>query len=83
MGAMLMVNENSRSRRTRHIDIRHFAIMDWVQQDKMILARVDTQHNAVDSLSKANGRLKHHSHFDFLLGKYVAIDASAFISSAL
>jgi hypothetical protein len=49
----------------------------------MILARVDTQHNAVDSLSKANGRLKHHSHFDFLLGKYVAMDASAFISSAL
>ena len=57
--------------------------MDWVQLDKMILARVDTQHNAVDSLSKANGRIKYHAHFDFLLGKNVALDVSAFISSAL
>ena len=69
MGALLMANDGDLSKRTRHIDIKHFALLDWVEQDHMILARVETQNNAADSMSKANARIKFHSHMDVLLGK--------------
>ena len=69
MGALLMANDGNMSRRTRHIDIKHFALIAWVESAHMHLSHIATQHNAVDSLSKANTRIKFHSHMDVLLGK--------------
>ena len=70
MGAMLMANEGHYSRRTRHIDIKYFALMEWVDADWMKLARIPTQHNATDSFTKATGRIKFHSHMDYLMGRH-------------
>jgi hypothetical protein len=36
-GALFMANAQQTSPRTRHIDIREFALVDWVQQDLLIL----------------------------------------------
>jgi len=68
---MMMANEGHYSTRTRHIDIKYFAILEWVEDDKLKLSRIDTQHNASDSLTKATGRIKFHSHMDVLMGKHV------------
>jgi len=69
MGAMLLANAGHMSPRTRHIDIRYFALLDWCDHDYIKLEQIRTRHNAVDSMTKANGRLKFHSHMDFIMGK--------------
>jgi len=36
-GALMMANAQQPTKRTRHIDIKHFALLDWVEQDLLIL----------------------------------------------
>ena len=68
-GALLMANAGQPTKRTRHIDIRHFALLDWVEQDLVILERIDTDKNASDVLTKATARILFHRHFDLLMGR--------------
>ena len=35
-GALLMANAGQPTRRTRHVDIREFALLDWVERDLVI-----------------------------------------------
>ena len=39
-GAMMMTNARQPTRRTRHMDIKHFSIQDWVDQDLVIMERI-------------------------------------------
>ena len=32
-GALLMANAQQPTRRTRHMDIKHFSLLDWVERD--------------------------------------------------
>ena len=36
-GALLMANAQQPTRRTRHMDIKHFALTDWVERDLLIM----------------------------------------------
>jgi hypothetical protein len=38
--------------RTRHINIKYFALCNWVEQDLVILERIDTSINIADHLTK-------------------------------
>ena len=54
--------------RTRHIDIKYFALCDWIESDLIHLERVDTAINTADHLTKALTRILFHRHADYLLG---------------
>ncbi len=46
-GALMMANTQQPTKRTRHIDIKHFALLDWVEQDLLQLHQIGTHDNAV------------------------------------
>eukprot|EP00590_Aulacoseira_subarctica_P011809 CAMPEP_0172428448 /NCGR_PEP_ID=MMETSP1064-20121228/46386_1 /TAXON_ID=202472 /ORGANISM="Aulacoseira subarctica , Strain CCAP 1002/5" /LENGTH=86 /DNA_ID=CAMNT_0013173241 /DNA_START=328 /DNA_END=584 /DNA_ORIENTATION=- len=45
-GALMMANAQQPTRRTRHMDIKKFALLDWVEQDLLILKSIKTLENA-------------------------------------
>jgi hypothetical protein len=67
-GCTAMGNAQKPTTRTRHIDIKYFALCDWVERDLMILERIDTSINIADHLTKALQPTLFHRHADFLLG---------------
>jgi hypothetical protein len=70
-GALLMANAQQPTRRTRHLEIKKFALLDWVQRDLMILQRISTLDNCSDGLTKQNGRQLFYRHFDYIMGKMI------------
>jgi hypothetical protein len=72
-GALLMANAQQPTKRTRHIDIKHFAIQDWVKEDLLQLRRIDTSDNYADVMTKATGRILYYRHNNYILGKIVPL----------
>ena len=67
-GAIAMANAQKPTTRTRHMDIRYFAIVDWVERDLLVLDYVHTSKNLADNFTKPLGRIQFHRHVDFILG---------------
>jgi hypothetical protein len=67
-GALLMANAQQPTRRTRHMEIKHFALLDWVEQDLLILEHVPTASNAADAMTKPLERNLFYRHFDTYMG---------------
>ena len=53
---------------TCHVDIKYFALCEWIERDLIRLERVDTAINTADHLSKALTQTLFHRHADYLLG---------------
>jgi len=70
-GALFMANAQQTTSRTRHIDIREFALVDWVEQDLMILATVKSADNSSDGMTKALAKILFYRHSATMLGKRV------------
>ena len=68
-GALMMENAGQSTKRTRHMDIRHFAIQDWVEEDIIILEYIDTSDNSADSFTKPLGRTLFNKHCDVIMGR--------------
>jgi hypothetical protein len=51
-GATAMANAQKPTTRTRHMDIKYFALAEWVERDLMILERVNTAINTADHFTK-------------------------------
>ena len=64
-----MANAGQPTKRTRHIDVRHFALQQWIEQDLLVLSHIPTAQNCADALTKSNARVLFHRHFDLLLGR--------------
>lgn len=47
-----MANAQKPTTRTRHMDIRYFALSDWVEHDMIVLERIHTSVNEADHLTK-------------------------------
>ena len=60
------------------MDIKYFAIQDWVDQDLIVLKRIDTSDNEADTLTKCVGRTLFYRHNDYIMGRnipeYVIMD---------
>ena len=69
-GCLLMVNSGQPSKRTRHLDNRQFAILDWVETDLLEVIRVSTKDNTPDGLTKSNAKILFHRHNQILMGKH-------------
>ena len=65
-----MANAQQSTRRTKHVDVKKFALLDWVEQDLVIMKRVKTSDNAADGLTKSLGRILHYRHFDYIMGHH-------------
>ena len=62
-----MGNAQKPTARTRHIDIKYFALCDCVERDLIHLKRIDTSINIADHLTKSLPKVLLHRHADFLL----------------
>ena len=70
VGAYLMADAGQPTTRTRHIDIKHFALLDWVENDMIKLQRIATSINSADNLTKSTPRIIFHRHNDIIMGKF-------------
>ena len=79
-GCLQMTQALKPTKRTRHVETRYFAILEWSQTDQIKIKKIDTAENASDNLTKANGRILFYRHADTLLGKrlplYVKYDTT-------
>jgi hypothetical protein len=69
-GALLMANAKKPTNRTRHVDVKEFVLLDWVEQDLITMRRITTSANYSDGLTKPLARILHYRHFDRLMGRY-------------
>ena len=67
-GCTAMGNAQKPTPRTHHIDIKYFALCDWVEHDLILLDRIDTSINVADHLTKILSRTLFRRHTDDLLG---------------
>jgi hypothetical protein len=67
-GALMMANAQQPTKRTRHIDIKQFALLDWVQEDLLILHDISTNDNAADAMTKPLTKQLFYHHFDTYMG---------------
>ena len=67
--AIAMANAQRPTRRTRHLDIKHFALLDWTETDQVILSSISTHDNPADGMTKALGPQLFSRHSATLLGK--------------
>ena len=68
-GALLMANAQQPTKRTRHMDIKTFALQEWVERDLIRLKRINTTDNYSDVMTKATGRTLFYRHMNYILGK--------------
>jgi hypothetical protein len=68
-GALNMANQQQPTKSTRHMELKQFAIQQWVERDLLYLKRISTDHNYADAMTKPLGRTKHHKHFDYIMGR--------------
>ena len=68
-GAIHMVTAGAPTKRTRHVDIRYFALLQWAETGQLTAEPIPTALNVSDSLTKATGRIKFHQHADVYMGR--------------
>jgi hypothetical protein len=67
-GCTAMGNAQKPTARTWHINIKYFALCDWIEHNLIHLKRIDNSINIADHFTKPNSRILFHCHADFLLG---------------
>jgi hypothetical protein len=67
-GATAMANAGKPTPRSRHIDVKYYAIQEWVERDLVLLERIDTSDNTADILTKPLGRILFYRLKDYLMG---------------
>jgi hypothetical protein len=76
-----MGNAQKPTAHTCHIDIKYFALCEWVEHDLIRLKWIDTSINIANHLTKPLSRILFDQHTDFLLGhippKYSPVNAHA------
>ena len=70
-GALLMANAQQPTKRSRHMDIKYFALQDWVKRDLLLLKRIQTKNNYSDALTKPLQRVLFYKHMNYINGKYI------------
>ncbi len=68
-GARQLSNARQPTRRTRHVDMKHFVILQWTEEERITYSDVSTNDNFSDSLTKPTGRVKFYKHNDIMMGR--------------
>ena len=64
-----MANSGQPTKRTRHMDTKHFALQTWVERDLLTLKRIGTSDNESDLMTKNLGRTLFYRHMEYIMGK--------------
>ena len=68
--ATIAVSNNERAtKRSRHVDLRHFVIIEWAKNGGIVLISTSTSDNPSDELTKPLGNILHSRHSDTSLEK--------------
>ena len=67
--AIAMANAQRPTCRTRHLDIKHFALLDWTETDQIILSSISTHDNPSDCMTNVLGPQLFSRHSTTLLVK--------------
>jgi hypothetical protein len=67
-GALIMANAQQPTKRMRHIEIKHFALLDWVEQDIITLKSISTHNNAADAMTKPLSKQLFYRHMNTYMG---------------
>jgi hypothetical protein len=70
-GALLMAKAGQPTKRTKHIDIKHFAIQQWVEKDLLDFRRISTHDNSADAMTKATPKTLFYRHMNHIMGKLI------------
>ena len=57
------------TRRTRHVEMKHFVILQWTDDEFINFVETRSNENYSDSLSKPTGRTKFYEHTDVFMGR--------------
>jgi hypothetical protein len=69
LSSIMMANNVRPTDRTRHMDIRWFALQEWIHVDKdIIVVHISGIINPADAMTKALAWLKHHRHMSRAMG---------------
>lgn len=66
--AIHMANHGRPTERSRHIDIQHFALLEWCAKGEVRLDSIPTSIQPADALTKACGSILHLRHMRRLMG---------------
>ena len=66
-----MAQAGKPTKRTKHVDLKVFALQDWVEHDLLAVKRINTADNPSDVFTKALARTLFYRHTEFLMGKVV------------
>ena len=70
-GALLMAQQRQPTKRTRHMDIKYFAVSDWVERDLITVTAIPTAENVADAFTKQTPRILFYRHYDRLMGRVI------------
>jgi hypothetical protein len=70
-GALLMSRAAQPTKQTRHIEIRQYALNDWVERDLVSLADCASGLNASDLATKQTGGILFARHLDNISGRLI------------
>jgi hypothetical protein len=83
-GARQLTNAQQPTKRTHHIDMRDFCILQWTEEEQILYTDIPSAYNVSDSLSKPTGRIKFYEQMDVLMGRrcpsYVKLDPNHFLT---
>jgi hypothetical protein len=65
-----IVNSSKPTERSRHIDIRFFAIQDWKARGDIVMTHIPGVINPADDLTKPLGWVLHSRHARYIMGHY-------------
>ena len=68
-GALLMAHASQPTKQSRHIDIRHYALFDWVERDLIAIEDIASNLNAADIVTKQTGPILFARHVDNITGR--------------
>jgi hypothetical protein len=68
-GARQLSNAQQPTKRTSHVDMKEFVILQWTEEEQITFEDVPSARNPSDSLSKPTGRVKFYEHRDILMGR--------------
>jgi hypothetical protein len=76
-GALYMANQQQASNRMCHINVKH--LIDWVEQDLMLLAEIKSPENCSDAMTKTLVRILFYCHNDTIMGRRIPVHFKNYI----
>jgi hypothetical protein len=58
----IIYEDNNGARLTHHVELKQFAVLQWVEDKQIIFGDIDMAHNISDSLTKQNGGIEFSQH---------------------